>query len=65
MRPWIECCVDRFGWDRILFASNFPIDGVAGSYAELLHVFDAVLKGASGEQLQKLFAGNAERIYRL
>jgi L-fuconolactonase len=65
MRPWIECCVDRFGWDRILFASNFPVDGVAGSYAELLRVFDAVLEGASGEQLRKLFAGNAERIYWL
>ena len=65
MSPWIECCVDRFGWDRVLFASNFPIDGVEGSYAELLHVFDTALKGASGEHLQKLFAGNAERIYRL
>ncbi len=65
MRPWIECCVDRFGWDRVLFASNFPIDRVAGSYTELLHVFGEVRKGASTEQLQKLFAGNAERVYRL
>ena len=65
MRPWIECCVDRFGWERVLFASNFPVDSVAGSYPELLRVFDTVLNGASGEQRQKLFAGNAERIYRL
>jgi predicted TIM-barrel fold metal-dependent hydrolase len=65
MRPWIESCIDRFGWDRVLFASNFPVDGVAGSYAQLLNVFDEVLKDASGEQLQKLFAANAERVYRL
>ncbi len=65
MRPWIECCIERFGWDRIVFASNFPIDSVGGSYADLLHVFDEVTNGASDEQLQKLFAGNAERIYRL
>jgi predicted TIM-barrel fold metal-dependent hydrolase len=65
MKPWIECCVDRFGWNRILFASNFPVDGVAGSYAALLHVFDEVLKDASTEQLHKLFAGNAERMYEL
>jgi len=65
MRPWIECCVDRFGWDRVLFASNFPVDGVGGSYGELLSVFDEVLKDASSEQLHKFFAGNAERTYGL
>lgn len=65
MRPWIECCVDRFGWDRVLFASNFPVDGVGGSYGELLSVFDEVLKDASSEQLQEFFAGNAERTYGL
>jgi predicted TIM-barrel fold metal-dependent hydrolase len=65
MRPWIECCLDRFGWDRVLFASNFPVDSVGGSYPELLHVFDTVLNGASDEHLQNLFAGNAERIYGL
>ena len=49
----------------MLFASNFPIDGVGGSYGELLSVFDEVLKDASSEQLQKFFAGNAERTYGL
>jgi L-fuconolactonase len=56
MRPWIECCLDRFGWGRVLFASNFPVDGVAGSYADLLRVFDEVLKEASNEQRQAFFA---------
>jgi L-fuconolactonase len=65
MRPWIECCLDRFGWDRVLFASNFPVDGVAGSYADLLHVFDEVTKEASNEQRQTFFASNAGRIYHL
>jgi L-fuconolactonase len=48
-----------------MFASNFPVDGIGGSYGELLHVFDEVLRDASSEQLQKLSASNAERIYRL
>ena len=65
MAPWIECCVDRFGWDRAVFASNFPVDGVGGSYGDLLRVFDEVFKDASSDQLQKFFADNAERIYRL
>jgi len=65
MRPWIECCVDRFGWDRIIFASNFPVDGIAGSYGDLMRVFDEVLKPEDRDQLEKFFATNAERIYRI
>ncbi|MBF6299454.1 amidohydrolase family protein [Nocardia amamiensis] len=65
MRPWIECCVDRFGWDRVVFASNFPVDGLAGSYGDLIRVFDEVLRPDDEVQLEKFFAANAERIYRL
>lgn len=65
MRPWIECCVDRFGWDRVIFASNFPVDGLAGSYRDLIRVFDEVLTPDDEIQLEKFFAANAERIYRL
>jgi L-fuconolactonase len=65
MGPWIECCIGLFGWDRVVFGSNFPLDGLFGSYEELLRVFDEVLKSARDEQLEKLFAANAERIYRV
>jgi predicted TIM-barrel fold metal-dependent hydrolase len=65
MRRWIECCIDRFGWDRVVFGSNFPVDGLMGSYGDLLRVFDEVLKPADADQLEKFFATNAERIYRV
>jgi len=65
MRPWIEGCIDRFGWDRVIFASNFPVDGLFGSYGDLLRVFDEVLKPDDEAQLEKFFAANAERIYRI
>ena len=65
LRPWIECCIDRFGWDRVIFASNFPVDGIAGSYQDLLRAFDQVLKPDKPDQLEKFFAANAERIYRV
>lgn len=65
LRRWIEVCVDRFGWDRVLFASNFPVDGLAGSYGDLLGVFGEVLKDAGADDLEKFFATNAERIYQV
>lgn len=46
MGPWIEFCIGLFGWDRVVFGSNFPLDGLAGSYEDLLRVFDDVLKQA-------------------
>jgi L-fuconolactonase len=65
MRPWIECCIDRFGWDRVIFGSNFPVDGLAGSYGDLLRVFNEVLKPEDENLLEKFYATNAERIYRI
>lgn len=65
LRRWIEVCVDRFGWDRVIFASNFPVDGLAGSYQDLLNVFGEVLGHAGEDQLDKFYAANAERIYRI
>ncbi len=64
MRPWIECCLDRFGWDRVIFGSNFPVDRLAGSYGDLLRVFSEVLKAEDEALLEKFYATNAERIYR-
>lgn len=56
---------ELFGWDRVVFASNFPVDGLDGSYADLLRVFDNVLEPDHADQLDKFFAANAEWIYRV
>jgi L-fuconolactonase len=65
LRPWIEPAVDLFGDDRCLFASNFPVDGMHGTWDELYSTFDAVTAGLGDDARDRLFAANAERIYRL
>ena len=64
-RPWIEFAIDVFGVDRCLFASNFPVDGLHGTFDELYTAFDAVTADLDDESRDKLFAANAERVYRL
>src|SRR5690606_5101166 len=32
-RPYFEHCIERFGTDRCMFESNFPVDRTLGSYA--------------------------------
>ena len=59
--PWLEYAIEAFGVDRCMFASNFPVDSMYGTFDELYEVFSAVTAGLDGASRLKLFAGNAER----
>lgn len=62
--PWLEYAIEAFGADRCMFASNFPVDSMYGTFDDLYAVFSAVTAGLDTASRLKLFAGNAERIYR-
>ena len=61
---WLEPAIEAFGVDRCMFASNFPVDGMHGTFDELYTTFAAVTAGLDAESRDKLFATNAERAYR-
>jgi predicted TIM-barrel fold metal-dependent hydrolase len=65
LRPWLEYSIDAFGVDRCLFASNFPVDGLHGSFDDLYSAYSVITAGLDDAARDKLFATNAERIYRL
>ena len=65
LRPWLEHAIDAFGAERCMFASNFPVDSAAGSFDDLYTAFDTVTSGLDDASREMLFAGTAERIYRL
>ncbi len=62
--PWIEHCLETFGVDRCFFASNFPPDGANGSFDDLYSIYSALTADLDGTSREKLFASNAERLYR-
>jgi L-fuconolactonase len=64
LSPWLEYAIETFGVDRCMFASNFPVDSMHGTFDELYNTFSTVTDGVDGESRDKLFAGNAERVYR-
>lgn len=64
LAPWLEHAIEAFGTDRCMFASNFPVDSMHGTFDELYATFSAVTAGFDAEQRDRLFAGNAERVYR-
>jgi predicted TIM-barrel fold metal-dependent hydrolase len=63
--PWIDHAIGAFGVDRCLFASNFPVDGLHGTLDELFTVYAEITAGLDEASREALFAGNAERVYRL
>ena len=62
--PWLEHAIEVFGVDRCMFASNFPVDGMHGTFDDLYSTFSTVTAGLDDESRDKLFATNAERVYR-
>ena len=63
--PIIRDAIAIFGAERCMFASNFPVDSLAGSYETLFNGFRAAVADETPENRRKLFHDNAVRIYRL
>ncbi|GGC58097.1 amidohydrolase [Siccirubricoccus deserti] len=63
--PYIITCIELFGADRCLFESNFPVEKMGIGYAGIWNAFKHLTHGASAEEKRALFAGTAQRVYRL
>jgi L-fuconolactonase len=61
--PWILDAIELFGTDRCMFASNFPVDGMHGTFDDLYTTYDELTADRDQSTRDQLFAGNAERIY--
>ena len=63
--PYLDIVFDAFGENRILFGSDWPVCLLAASYQEVYHLITDYTANFSLEQRDKLFGGNAERIYNI
>jgi predicted TIM-barrel fold metal-dependent hydrolase len=57
--------IDIFGADRCLFGSNFPIEKLWTSYAELVAAYRRAFASLSESQQEAVFNGTASRVYRI
>lgn len=65
LRPAVEHVIDCFGWDRIMFGSDWPVCRLASSLRRWVETLKELTAWAGETNQQKLFFENAERIYRL
>ena len=63
----IVATIERFGVDRCMFESNFPVDKMSCSYVVLWNAFKRIadLAGAGEAERAALFHDTATRVYRL
>jgi predicted TIM-barrel fold metal-dependent hydrolase len=64
-RPIIDGLIDAFGIGRCMFASNFPVDSLVGSFGTIYSGFKEATADLPWADRVKLFHDNAVRIYRL
>ncbi len=63
--PIIRDTISVFGTERCMFASNFPVDGLAGSFDDIFTGFKQATSALPAASRRQLFHDNAVRIYRL
>ncbi|MHB8734471.1 MAG: amidohydrolase family protein [Terriglobales bacterium] len=65
LRPYVEHVIECFGWDRVLFGSDWPVCTLAASFGQWLAALQSIVQDRSAAERQKLFYENALRVYRL
>lgn len=65
LKPYVDHAIHCFGWERVLFGSDWPVCNLAGGYARWLNALDWAIADASEANKRKLFCENARRIYKL
>lgn len=65
LRPYIEHCINQFGFDRAMFGSDWPVLDLAGTYIDWVGIVDWIVAAAAEHEKRKLFRDTAIRVYRL
>lgn len=65
LRPFVECALELFGAERLMFGSDHPVCLLSASYNRVLESFQEILQGLSEVDRGRIFAKNATEFYSL
>ena len=63
IRPYVLHCIEAFGVERSLFATNWPVDSLFSDYDTIVSAYDEITGDFTAGERQALFSENAEGIY--
>ena len=65
LKPYFEHCIERFGVERCMFESNFPVEKSSNGYVNLWNAFKKITEHYSISERAALFHDTAARLYRI
>lgn len=65
LRPYISHVIDAFTFDRVVWGSDFPVCTIHASLEDWVASIKDIVADATPAEQEKLFSGNATRVYRL
>lgn len=65
LQPYVEHTIESFGWNRVVWGSDWPVCTLGGGLSTWVAATHALLSGASVDEQAKLLSGNARRIWGL
>ncbi|MGO4871084.1 MAG: amidohydrolase family protein [Roseiarcus sp.] len=65
IRPYVEHAIRCFGWDRVVWGSDWPVCTLTASLSTWVAASHAITRGCSDDERARLFHDNARRIWRL
>jgi len=65
MAPYMNYCIEKFGPNRCMFESNFPVDKVSFSYPVMYNAFKRLSQCYSASERTAMFHDTAVRVYRV
>jgi predicted TIM-barrel fold metal-dependent hydrolase len=65
IRPLLLETIDMFGAERVMFGSNFPVDGMMATFGRVWSAFLDLTAAFSAAERQMMFHDNAMRFYRI
>jgi predicted TIM-barrel fold metal-dependent hydrolase len=65
IRPYVEHAIESFGWDRVVWGSDWPVCTLTASLSLWVAATHAVTLGCAADERARLFSINARRTWRL
>jgi L-fuconolactonase len=65
LHRYVNAALDRFGPDRLMIGSDWPVCTLAGHYDEVLDVVRTAISGRPAEEQDAILGGTARRVWRL
>ena len=65
IRPYVLHCIETFGVERSLFATNWPVDGLWSDYDTIVSAYDEITRDFTEDERRAMFSANTERLYRI